>query len=143
MPVRCPFLPHAAIEITPLNATILPHLRASASPRNVRLFRRVFCRLCVCPDRPYGGQNNNQALCGHHSLRAGNHRTLQAFYHQPPSWGAETWHDVHRIQRDEETLSDHGGIFLPCNGRPCNDHPAYHRDVHRDDSCPDRTAKIA
>jgi hypothetical protein len=80
-----------------------PHSRASeASPRTVPPSRRVFGRLCVDHIRPCVGQDNNQALCGHQNLPAGNHRTLQAFYRQPPSWEAETWGDDLQIQFGEE-----------------------------------------
>jgi hypothetical protein len=104
-----------------------PHLRASeASRRSVHPSRRVFCRPYVCLNRPCVGHNNNQALCGHHSLLAGNHRTLQAFYRQPPSWGAETWAgDGHHIRHGEEAiwsglgdkLDVHPYSVHPCNGR--------------------------
>lgn len=119
----------------------LPRSRASeAFLHSVRLFRHVFCRPCVCRHHPCDGQSNNQALCGHHSLLAGNHRTLQAFYHQPPSWGVETWVDDDLQNRqghgEEVTWIDRDG--MPCHpygGRPGTGHREGRRADHRDDNC--------
>lgn len=126
----------------PLNGTNRhPRLHAlEASRRSVPLSRRVFCHPCGVPVRPCGGHNNNQALCGHHNLLAGNHRTLQAFFLRPPSWGAETWADDDRhIQHGEEViLIVHGGrVCLPYSDHPCNGHheEVARRGGHPDGSC--------
>lgn len=129
------------------------HLRLRASEAFHRSpSRRVFCRpcCCVCLNRPCVGHNNNQALCGHHSNPRAGHRTLQAFYHQPPFWQevAETWGgDALHIQRDGEEANGsglggkedaplHPCSDLPCSGRreavPLGGHPAG--------SCQDRHA---
>lgn len=104
------------------------HLHVSPYRRIDRPSLHVFGRPDGGPNHPYDGHNNNQRVCGHHSLLAGNHRTLQAFYQNPPSWGAETWVDDRHSQRGEEVIwNDPVDVCLPCSGHLDSGRPGGRR----------------
>ena len=137
-------------RITLNGSNRLPRSHAlKSSPHIVRPSRHVFCRPDAVQNRPCGGQDMNQALDGHLKPPVGNHRTLQVFSPQPPSWGVATWGDDDHVQHGD-WVSPNGPVgktsCLPFDDHPDNDRSGgdhhEHIDRHdaRDSSCRDRLA---